>query len=152
MWICLENSPSDERHTECVDCNFHPQCLQWKTSHNSLNMPPYMTVDDIPGGKHWETFWKPCMLERESKALTALLCSIYTNTHKLQPGHAWHVCILLHGSGWGQTAHSSEKVTNLPQNANSGWTLIGKTQACSFKGQIDKSVCSLPLPSPDFTD
>lgn len=32
---------------------------------------------------------------------------------------------------------------------------LAKMQACvrlSFKGQIDKSVCSLPLPSPDFTD
>lgn len=29
---------------------------------------------------------------------------------------------------------------------------FGKTQACSFKGQIDKSVCSLPLPTADFTD
>ena len=24
---------------------------------------------------------------------------------------------------------------------------FGKSQACSFKGQIDKSVCSLPLPN-----
>lgn len=29
---------------------------------------------------------------------------------------------------------------------------FGKTQACYFKGQIDKSVCSLPLPTADFTD